>query len=705
MKYYICIFFLFYSYLNTHGQLPSQQLQAIDSLKVVIGSNVHDTSKIAAYNAWDNLIYISDPKLDEELNEKIVALAEKNLKNHNLTSEEKETFKKSLGLALNSLGIIFYDKGENIKALDFYSRSLKLRESIADKKGVAATLNNLGIVYQDQADYKRAIDSYEQSLKVNEEINDKSGEADCLSNIGRIYVEQKEPQKAIEYQYRSLEIRKKLNDKRAMAISYNNIAAIHSMLEKPDKAIEFFKKGLTLSNEIGDQKKIALALGNLGAEYIRKGQNTEALSYLTRSTKILEEIGDEKSLAAFFTHISDIYKQNGEISKSINFLKQALLLAQKVGHTSIIRDASRSLADIYKKEKRYSEALTSYELYMKTHNSILNEANQKEILKRELQHNYDKQKVANEKKLAISLERENTQKDISFAIASCLTIVSVLSIVLFKRFKISNQQKAIIEKQNSQIIESINYSKKIQESLLPSIEVMQKSVSGLYIFNKPKDIVSGDFYFFKETNNYFLFICADCTGHGVPGGFMCTLGSLLLDKIVSEGVMQPSQILKKLNKEIIRVLHQHNGSEIQDGIDLSICLIDKISHVVEYSGARNSITVVRNEEALRYKADPIPVGGSYLKPGKLSEYEFKTQNISLCKNDWLYMYTDGYIEQIGGKDDIPMNSKQFENILISLSRKQNFDEKNDFLLTEFNLWKKTHNTSDDILILGIQPVI
>jgi serine phosphatase RsbU (regulator of sigma subunit) len=260
----------------------------------------------------------------------------------------------------------------------------------------------------------------------------------------------------------------------------------------------------------------------------------------------------------------------------------------------------------------------------------------------------------------------------------------------------------VIEFQNSQIVESINYSKQIQASLLPSVSVMQKSLANLFVLFEPKAIVSGDFYWFKDFDKYTILACVDCTGHGVPGGFMSTLGSLLLDKVINSDRLNPSEILSNLSDEIISVLHQQAGGAIQDGMDLSICLIDKEHHTVEFAGARNGIIIVTNGVAKKYKADLYPVGGSYLKKGKEIDRVFKTQKIVLEKNDWIYMYTDGFMEQSGGEHNLPMNYNQFENHLITISNYLSPEEKINKLKLELDAWRGANERDDDVLVMGFQ---
>lgn len=698
--------FLFLPPFQIQGQQISQQYTIIDSLKNIIATAQHDTIKINAYNAWDNIIYLSDPQLDQELNHKIVEIAIHNLNKKTLSTTEKIVFQKSLALALNSLGIISYNKGDNSLARDYYSKSLKIRTDINDLKGIAATLNNIGIVYQDQAENAKAIDYYTRSLRINEEIGDKNGEANCLSNIGRIYYGQKELDKALYYQMRSLKIREKTGDKIGMAIAYNNIGSIYLDQKNSEKAIEYFNRYLKIGEEIGDKNKIALALDNIGTVYEAQQNLIKALEYYNRSLELFKSTENKKWESALLVKIGSIYAKKGGNAKAIELYINAITIAQAVRQVAITKDASRALYTSYKTSGKYKEALTMHELYIQMRDSILSESNQKEILQQEFKYAYEKQKALDtkekEKQLAITLEKEQKQNVILSIVTFSFLTVSALSFSLFNRFKLINKQKKIIEQQNLHILESINYSKKIQDSLLPSLKTMQNSIQNLYIYYKPKAIVSGDFYFFKELENHVLFVCADCTGHGVPGGFMCTLGNLLLDKITNDIALSPSKILNCLNNEIIRILHQHDGGEIQDGIDLSICLIDLKSHTVDFSGARNGITIVTDGKAKRYKADPLPVGGCYIKNGVPLERNFRTQTIPISSKDWIYMYTDGYIEQSGGRDGGPMNYAEFENVLITLSGKNTEDEKKIFLQNHLYNWKKSNQQDDDILIIGLQ---
>ena len=179
-------------------------------------------------------------------------------------------------------------------------------------------------------------------------------------------------------------------------------------------------------------------------------------------------------------------------------------------------------------------------------------------------------------------------------------------------------EKKLVESKNKEIMASISYAKRIQDTLLPKENLMTTFFKNFVLFYKPKDVVSGDFYWFKSFGDTAVIATVDCTGHGVPGGFMSMMGSLLLDKIIQGQDLEPSEILLHLNDNIVRILDQKDGGEIQDGMDLSICVVNKESRKMAFSGARNGIIIENKGEIIKFDADLIPVGGTlYKKSAKM----------------------------------------------------------------------------------------
>jgi len=691
------------------GQLTFKEELAVDSLKRSINTAQHDTVKINAYNAWDNIIYVSNPKLDLELNLKIIDLANDNLKKESLTDSEKKAFKKSLSLAFNSLGIIFYNKGDYDKAINYYSRSLKIREEIHDKKGLAATLNNLGVVNQDQGDYAKAIEYYTLSLIKNEEIGDKNGEANTLSNIGRIYREQGDNTKAINFQTRSLKIKEAIGDKRGMAIAYSNIGAIYSDQDNNVKAMEYFTLYLKVSEEIGDKNNIALALADIGEVLKKQEDNSKSLEYLNGSLKIFEELGDKKWEASLMNVIGDIYKKKGEIEKASEFYKKALNIAQGAGLVSITKDASQALSSSYKTMGNYKEALKMHELYIMMRDSIMSENSQKAIMKQEIRYTYDKQKALDEKEYekqkAVSAEREQKQKVISYAIAGSLLLVLVFTFFVFNRLRFTAKQKKIIEEQKNlvegkqkEISDSVSYAKRIQTSFLTSEVYIKRYLPEYFILYKPRDIVSGDFYWMHQQKDYLYFCVADCTGHGIPGAFMSLIGMGILNEIIySKQIKDTNKILDELRRIVILAVNPEGASEEgKDGMDMVLGRLHCETKELQYSAANNSFYVYQNRELIKYKPDKMPVG-------KLADFEkpFSQHTIQLKTGDIVYASTDGFLDQFGGSKGKKFMAKRFEKYISSITLKS-LDEQKEMLETEFVEWKGDLAQVDDVCLIGLK---
>ena len=272
-----------------------------------------------------------------------------------------------------------------------------------------------------------------------------------------------------------------------------------------------------------------------------------------------------------------------------------------------------------------------------------------------------------------------------------------------KQRDLAEKQKQTVQEKQNEILESIHYASRIQLALMPDMDELKLRFPEILVFNMPKDIVSGDFYWFKKLGDYSLLACVDCTGHGVPGAFMSTLGTLLLDKIISTGFRDPSEILNQLSIEINQTLHQNIDKGIQDGMDLSLCLIDHQHKKINFCGARNGIIQVTDGKAQRFKADLFPVGGSYIKKGVEVNRIFKSQEIVLKEGDWIYMYTDGFIEQMGERmSGAPMDYKQFESYLIEVSTNESNEIKEQCLLKRLEEWRGVLARTDDVLIIGFQ---
>ena len=257
-------------------------------------------------------------------------------------------------------------------------------------------------------------------------------------------------------------------------------------------------------------------------------------------------------------------------------------------------------------------------------------------------------------------------------------------------------QKQIIEKSHKYITDSINYAKKIQNAIFPSLDLFKNNLSDYFIIFKPLNVVSGDFYWATKINDYFIFVAADCTGHGVPGAFVSMLGISFLKEIVNRNDnIQAGKTLDTLREEIKNSLNQNHKNERQEGMDIAFCALNTKNNILQFAGANNPLYLFRNNELIEYKADRQPIG-LYRK-----ERPFKNHEIQLEKNDQLYIFSDGFIDQFGGDKNKKFMKKNFKNLLTEIQN-ENMDIQNKILEDEFKKWKGTINQIDDVLVIGVK---
>ena len=256
-----------------------------------------------------------------------------------------------------------------------------------------------------------------------------------------------------------------------------------------------------------------------------------------------------------------------------------------------------------------------------------------------------------------------------------------------------------IEESRKEILSGIRYSQRIQEAILPNIDVLQKSFTDIFVLHKPKDIVSGDFYWFHKTEKYNYIAAIDCTGHGVSGAMLTTIGnSLIREIVVRDKILSPAKILTELDKRLTESLNNNGHSyKISDGMDVALCRIDNQNSKICFSGAYRPMIKVNKEEILEIKPDRFPIGLYGIENKSFTETE-----IDYTPEDMFYIFSDGYVDQFGGERNKKMNKSRFKELLLTV---EDFtcEEKHSFLEYSLNNWKQDTEQTDDILIVGFVP--
>jgi len=260
-----------------------------------------------------------------------------------------------------------------------------------------------------------------------------------------------------------------------------------------------------------------------------------------------------------------------------------------------------------------------------------------------------------------------------------------------------DQQKKMLEEKNKDITDSITYAKRIQKALLASDSVLTKNLPQHFVLYKPKDIVSGDFYWAEKIDDKFLLATCDCTGHGVPGAFMSLLGISFLNEITKEKkIIRPDLIFNALRKNIIKALNpDENQTTGKDGMDAVLCSFDFSNMKLEFACANNPIWILRNNEWLEFAADKFPIG-MYIH-----ESPFNLQEIQLQKGDLIYTFTDGYADQFGGSKGKKLKNKSFKQLLQKIASQELVSQK-ESIEEHIDDWKGSLEQVDDILVIGIR---
>jgi len=261
-------------------------------------------------------------------------------------------------------------------------------------------------------------------------------------------------------------------------------------------------------------------------------------------------------------------------------------------------------------------------------------------------------------------------------------------------------QRDHISKQNLEMTQSIEYAKRIQTAVMPKAEEIDAILPEHFILFKPRDIVSGDFYWMTEKNSKIIVAAADCTGHGVPGAFMSMLGISFLNEIVNvRDETKPNLILNHLRDSIKSTLSQTGKEgESKDGMDISLCTIDLKSRKIEFAGAYNPLYLIRNGELIETKADKMPVGIHMVEKDS-----FTYNELTFEKDDCIYMFSDGYVSQFGGDNGRTYKSVPFKKLLAIIAEKP-MEKQYEMLDQEFEEWRGYNAQVDDILVIGIKFV-
>ena len=624
--------------------------------------------------------------------------------------------KKGVARCYINMGLLYSNESEYDKAMDSYMKALAIIQETGDKKGLASCYNNMGIVYNNQSDYPAAMSYFLKALNINEKIGNKSAAHNNYINLGAIYQKLGDYSKSEEYFLKALEMAKETGEKKKIGESYANLGTLYNDQGQADRALELIFKSSVLFEEIGYKYGLSSCYTTIGNIYLDKENFHEALDYALRALKIKEEIDDKVGVAICYLNLSSIYNQLGNPRLSIDYAHKAVSLSKEIKDIDSERLVYKSLSDIYAKTRKYKEAYENHLLYKQFSDSIFNKENSRQMS--DLKTRFEVEKKELELGAKAELEKSKSEarsaqeKMQRYALYIVLGLTIVFGLFMFKRYKVTRQQKQIIELKNKETeeqkalieehqketIDSINYARRIQFALLASEELLSRNLPEHFMLFKPKDIVSGDFYWAAEHENRFYLAVCDSTGHGVPGAFMSLLNmGFLTQAVLEKGILAPNEILNFVRQRLIESI---GGDGRQDGMDAILICIDKTSPqgvlpLITYAAANNGPILIRDRNISEQPKDKMPVGRGE------KQDSFTLYRLEYEPGDSLYLYTDGFADQFGGPRGKKFKYRQMNEFLRANSKRTAAQQA--LLLDQaFATWKGDLEQVDDICIAGIR---
>jgi serine phosphatase RsbU (regulator of sigma subunit) len=644
-----------------------------------------------------------------------------------------------LGKAHQFIGWNFQDLSLYEKSRESFFTSLAYMKKTGNKQAIGDAYGNLGNAFLDLKDYQKSLDYQLLSLDVSEEIlstfptgdkleNAKLGKTYSLHNIGAIYQEIEMHNKGLEYALKSLQFEEESNNLLGIAISCASIGNVYNKLGKIDSTIYYFKRALSIyeSGDIGDSFGITSVLFSYSLLDSSDLTMDERKAMFFKSLELKKNIGDvhgevqmlleivkgnfgtvtNDSLAKIFTKIDYLIESHQLEDIKVFYFKYLASYKAKIGD---FESAYNTLEDYLNRKEDATEKVKSHSLIAGDIMHRMETKNLNDSLKIERQ--FALERVAQSEKMT------RVQNIVYFIVIGIIILTISLFFILRanknnKKLNIELIQKnALIQENSKQILDSITYAKRLQRAILPSIEDVNEHIPNSFLIFLPKDIVSGDFHWFEAIDNTKYVAVADCTGHGVPGAMVSVVCSNALSRSVNEfGLRLPSDILNKTRELVIYTLGK-SGEEVTDGMDISLIALSE--KTVQFSGANNSLWIIRqnehikegeiyiNKEAkeaslLEIKGDNQPVGLYSLMK------DFTTKEIDLEPNDVLYMSSDGFPDQFGGEKNKKFKQNNLKIELLSIYNKPMTEQKV-HLENVFTRWKGSFEQTDDVCLIGIYP--
>jgi len=683
----------------------------IDSLRNALRSAQQDTARVNTLAALSQEYF----KLNDD---SIFSLASRAL-----ALSKKAGYERGYALAWNCFSVYYRNKSENWKALQYADSAERTARRVGDSLLLSNIYNSKAVVYKERGEYAKALNTYLLAIDICEDARDSFSLARLYQNAGNVYRNLKEPHKARELLDHALRIRMRQGDSSLIAQVYINYGTVFRELKQNDSAEIIYMKALGILRRHGNHREVGIVLNNVGNLYADRKLYPEAMEYYRQAVVIRKKLGDRSGLATTYNNMCGTLLDMGDPKAALAYLDTCIPIAESTEQKPLMIECYKNYAKVSVQLKDFESAYNYYVRFKTLEDSVFSEKSTRHI--NELSAQYQTEQQAN-RILAQQAVIEGQQQ---FNVFMGVVAVLVLVLLLFlygnyrNKKKINTElerkndtlalQNAIIEEKNRNITHSITYARRIQEAMMPSEEEVRSLFPHSFVLFRPRDIVSGDFYFIerlhtKSGESLIAFAAADCTGHGVPGAFMSIIGhDILRLSLAQREVNSPGEALDYLNHHLSLALRQqnrgeqvrsgaHSGTVVQDGMDIAFCVLNPHTNELFFSGAHNPCWIVRADGRFEeLAADKQPVG--FFE----QQQPFATRKTNVQPGDCIYLFSDGYADQFGGEKGKKFKYSALRELFLRIHRLPVREQKKE-LERVFEEWKGDLEQVDDVLVFGVR---
>ncbi|MFL5763779.1 MAG: tetratricopeptide repeat protein [Bacteroidia bacterium] len=620
-------------------------------------------------------------------------------------------------------GTLNVSNGNTDSAYSCYTKALTIDAARHYSKNLIDDYMHIAKTYASRGSIDKAIDFLVKGIDLAKKTGDKEQEAECLFRLAVIYDRQDQSDKAITFCENAITLQTEIRDSAGLAYSHHRLGLAYEGIKNYDLALKHLELSYEIRKRIGAKAQFGASLNGIGLVYMDKGEFQKALIKFYDAYKSWSEAGDKEGIVIATGNLGELSMRMGDDESALKYFLQSGKIAEQIHALSFEKGTLRSLATLYYKKGQYKTAYDYFSRFSDLRDTLFSDENADRMA--QMQSKYESEQKEQQIEL---LRKENQLRNSELllrdselgkkkifvnALAVGGILLLLLAFMIYNRYRLKQraneelqeahialeQNRDILAVKNKEVTDSIKYAKRLQQAILPGDQMIHSLLPDSFVFYKPKDIVSGDFYWFEKAGEKILFAAVDCTGHGVPGAFMSIVGYNLLNQAVNEqGITQPNKILNSVNRNITKTLRQsEEDSVVKDGMDIALCAINADHSRLEYSGAYNSLWLIRNRELIEYKADKYPIG---LFVGENLQ-EFTHREIELEKGDLIYVFTDGFADQFGGPKGKKFKYKQLQQLLLDISQKKMSEQKK-ILDATIEEWKGRLEQVDDILIIGVR---